>query len=59
MKTGFGRPKIENYANNDARFNDISDGPVTASVACTVPGMNERRPPPQWTSCSTAADDPP
>ncbi|MDB5071368.1 MAG: hypothetical protein JWM87_2479 [Candidatus Eremiobacteraeota bacterium] len=32
MKTGFGNPKIETFANNDGWFDDISDGPVTANI---------------------------
>ena len=58
MKTGFGNPKIENYANNDGWFDDISDGPVTASLAYTVLEMNGQPPPPQWATGSIAVDDP-
>ncbi len=36
MKTGFGNPKIEEYANNDGWFDDIADGPVTAQLLYTV-----------------------
>jgi hypothetical protein len=36
MKTGFGNPKIEEYANNDGWFDDIADGPVTAQLKYTV-----------------------
>lgn len=39
MKTGFGNPKIESYANNDGWFDDISDGPVNAALVYTV--LNE------------------
>jgi len=31
-KTGFGQPAIEEFANNDGWFDDVSDGPVTAKL---------------------------
>jgi hypothetical protein len=36
MLDGFGNPKIQTYANNDGWFDDVSDGPVTATFACTL-----------------------
>jgi hypothetical protein len=35
VKTGFGNPKIEHYANNDGWFDDTSDGSVRATLLCT------------------------
>ncbi len=32
FKSGFGEPRIENFANNDGWFDDVSDGPVTANL---------------------------
>jgi L-Lysine epsilon oxidase N-terminal/L-lysine epsilon oxidase C-terminal domain len=58
MKQQFGNPKIENYANNDGWFDDISDGPVTASLAYTVLQIDGQKPPAQWTTGSIAVDDP-
>jgi hypothetical protein len=40
MKSSFGNPKIESYANNDGWFDDISDGQVTASISCTLLKIN-------------------
>lgn len=34
MKTGFGNPRIEHYANNDGWFDDTSDGSVRATLVC-------------------------
>jgi hypothetical protein len=59
MKTGFGNPKIEDYANNDGWFDDTSDGSVRAALVCTptkisgqpVSGMGQRNLPvddPAW-----------
>lgn len=36
MKSGFGHPQIQAYANNDGWFDDVSDGPVGAQLLCTV-----------------------
>ena len=58
MNTGFGNPKIENYANNDGWFDDISDGPVTASLAYTELELDYERPPAQWTTGSIPVTDP-
>ena len=41
-KKGFGQPVIEHYANNDGWFDDVSDGPVTASVVVKVVSVNGR-----------------
>jgi hypothetical protein len=35
-KTGFGEPSIQAYANNDGWFDDISDGPVSATLIMQV-----------------------
>lgn len=32
FRSGFGEPHIETFANNDGWFDDVSDGPVTASL---------------------------
>jgi L-Lysine epsilon oxidase N-terminal/L-lysine epsilon oxidase C-terminal domain len=32
FKDGFGNPRIEDYANNDGWFDDVSDGPVMARL---------------------------
>ena len=40
MQTGFGNPKIETYANNDGWFDDVSDGPVSASLLGTLIAIN-------------------
>ena len=58
MLSGFGNPKIENYANNDGWFDDISDGPVTASLAYTVLEMDNEKPPEKWATGTVAVDDP-
>ncbi len=42
MRSGFGNPKIEEYANNDGWFDDIADGPVTASLQYTVRKIDGR-----------------
>ena len=41
--TGFGEPKITNYANNDGWFDDVSDGPVTAILEYRDDEDNESR----------------
>lgn len=41
-KTGFGDPVIKHYANNDGWFDDVSDGPVTASVLYKVISVDGR-----------------
>jgi hypothetical protein len=41
-KTGFGQPVIKHYANNDGWFDDVSDGPVTASVVYKVISVDGR-----------------
>jgi len=33
FKDGFGHPRIDDYANNDGWFDDVSDGPVMARLA--------------------------
>jgi len=45
MLTGFGNPKIETYANNDGWFDDISDGPVSARLICTIRKISGLDPP--------------
>jgi len=42
MLDGFGNPKIEEYANNDGWFDDISDGPVSARFIGTVVAIDKR-----------------
>jgi hypothetical protein len=41
-KKGFGQPVIQHYANNDGWFDDVSDGPVTASVQVKVISVDDR-----------------
>jgi hypothetical protein len=41
-KKGFGQPVIRHYANNDGWFDDVSDGPVTASVVYKVISVDGR-----------------
>lgn len=41
-KKGFGQPVIHHYANNDGWFDDVSDGPVTATVSYKVISVNGR-----------------
>jgi hypothetical protein len=46
VRTGLGEPSIQNYANNDGWFDDISDGPVNASLLCLVVKVDGRDPVP-------------
>jgi hypothetical protein len=41
-KKGFGQPVIHHYANNEGWFDDVSDGPVTATVMYKVISVNGR-----------------
>jgi hypothetical protein len=41
-KQGFGEPVIHDYANNDGWFDDVSDGPVTASVTYKIVSVDGR-----------------
>lgn len=58
MRSGFGNPRIENYANNDGWFDDISDGPVNAMIAYTVLSMDGNAPSADWATGTIAVDDP-
>jgi hypothetical protein len=58
MIDGFGNPKIETYANNDGWFDDVSDGPVTASFVCTVLAIDGQAPPPKLPPRTLPVDDP-
>jgi L-Lysine epsilon oxidase N-terminal/L-lysine epsilon oxidase C-terminal domain len=42
MQSGFGNPKIEEYANNDGWFDDTSDGPVQARFIGTLLAIDGR-----------------
>jgi hypothetical protein len=42
MQSGFGNPKIEEFANNDGWFDDISDGPVRARFIGTLLAIDGR-----------------
>jgi hypothetical protein len=44
VRSGLGEPLIQNYANNDGWFDDISDGPVTAMLSCQVVKVDVREP---------------
>lgn len=58
MLTGFGNRKIENYANNDGWFDDISDGQVAASLAYEELELDGEKPPAAWATGTIAVDDP-
>jgi L-Lysine epsilon oxidase N-terminal/L-lysine epsilon oxidase C-terminal domain len=59
VRTGLGEPSIQNYANNDGWFDDVSDGPVTASLLCQILKVDGRDPlPTQAGQTSVAVDDP-
>ncbi len=42
-KTGVGQPRIDNYANTDGWFDDISDGPVMARLVMYSPLVSRQR----------------
>jgi len=42
-KTGVGQPRIDNYANTDGWFDDISDGPVMARLVMYSPLVTRQR----------------
>jgi hypothetical protein len=58
MLSGFGHPKIETYANNDGWFDDISDGPVSASLVCTVLSVDGQPAPASLSLAVFPVDDP-
>jgi hypothetical protein len=41
-KKGFGQPVIQHYANNEGWFDDVSDGPVTATVVYKIISVDGR-----------------
>lgn len=45
MKSGFGNPKIESFANSDGWFDDVADGPVTAGLATTLIAIDGHKAP--------------
>ncbi|MEJ0074493.1 MAG: LodA/GoxA family CTQ-dependent oxidase [Alphaproteobacteria bacterium] len=57
MIDGFGNPKIEAYANNDGWFDDTSDGPVKASLVCTLISTDGAPAPPDSLPVPIAVDD--
>jgi len=57
FKSGIGNPKIENFANNDGWFDDVADGPVRASLVCTVLAIDGNKPP-RPTPAVLPVDDP-
>ena len=59
VRSGLGEPSIQNYANNDGWFDDISDGPVTATLLCKTVKVDGRDPlPTQAGNISVSVDDP-
>ena len=58
MKTGFGNPKIEDYANNDGWFDDTSDGSVRATLICTPTKIGGRPAPAGVRQIRLPVDDP-
>jgi hypothetical protein len=58
MLNGFGNPKIETYANNDGWFDDISDGPVSASLVCTILSVDGEPAPAGLGPAAFSVDDP-
>lgn len=58
MLRGFGNPKIENYANNDGWFDDISDGQVGAKLICTLLEISGLPAPAGASQPPVAVDDP-
>lgn len=59
VRTGLGEPSIQNYANNDGWFDDISDGPVTATLIGQVVKVDGRDPVPlEAGQTGVAVDDP-
>ncbi|MFL6336493.1 MAG: LodA/GoxA family CTQ-dependent oxidase [Pyrinomonadaceae bacterium] len=58
-KKGFGHPVIHHYANNDGWFDDVSDGPVTASVVYKIISVNGRTDDPTVGSTRSADVDVP
>jgi hypothetical protein len=59
VRTGLGEPSIQNYANNDGWFDDISDGPVTATLIGKIVKVDGRDPLPTETGgISAVVDDP-
>jgi hypothetical protein len=46
FKSGVGNPKIENFANNDGWFDDVSDGPVRATLVGTLIAIDDQPAPP-------------
>jgi hypothetical protein len=58
MLTGFGNPKIQAYANNDGWFDDISDGPVTATFKYTLLKIDDQPAPANARRPKLGADDP-
>jgi len=55
--SGFGQPSITTYANNDGWFDDVSDGPVTATLIIT-PVTDDGDPAPSTSPISIQVDDP-
>ena len=58
-KQGFGQPVIHHYANNEGWFDDVSDGPVTATVVYKIISINDCTDDPNVGQIRTAAVDVP
>jgi hypothetical protein len=57
-KKGIGEPSIETYANNDGWFDDVSDGPVAATLVIQVSDVDGVPAPPSMRPQSIPVDDP-
>lgn len=55
FKSGLGQPMIETYANNDGWFDDTSDGPVNATIACSIVSI-DGNPAPEGSTGTVPAD---
>jgi hypothetical protein len=58
MKSGFGNPKIETFANNDGWFDDVADGPVTANFVYTLVAIDGQPAPAGANTPRLGVDDP-
>ena len=57
-KKGIGEPSIKTYANNDGWFDDVSDGPVSATLVIQVSDVDGVPAPPTMRPQSIPVDDP-
>jgi hypothetical protein len=57
FKSGIGNPQIQNFANNDGWFDDVADGPVRATLSCTVLAIDGNKAP-DGSAARLPVDDP-